>query len=103
MKISCSIVLLMLAMNCYADTNFHVSILSEQIGNPSNLGGIEVEGVGVVNLTARKNGNQLVIHAQDPNGKIIGKAESVIGLKDTPIYVLTPAGLEKITIYWGAD
>ena len=103
MKISCYVILLMLAMDCYADSNFSVSLSSEQIKISSDLGKIEVEGVGEVGLIARRNGNQLVVHAQGPDGKIIGKAETVIGLKDTPIYVLTPGGLKKITIYWGVD
>jgi hypothetical protein len=103
MKICAAIILSMLAMDCYADSNFSVSLSSDQIKFSSDLGKIEVEGVGEVGLIARRNGNQLVVHARGPDGKIIGKAETVIGLKDTPIYVLTPGGLEKITIYWGAD
>ena len=92
-----------MAMNCYADSNFYVSLSSDQVKISSDLGKIAVEGVGEVGLIARRNGNQLTVHAQDPNGKVIGKAETVIGLKDTPIYILTPAGLKKITIYWGAN
>ncbi len=103
MKFSAVIILLMLVMNCYADTEIHVLLPSNQLKNASNLGNIAIDGVGEVGLIARRNGNQLVVHAQDPDGKVIGKAETVIGLKDTPIYILTPAGLEKITIYWGAD
>ena len=103
MKTSCAVILLLLAMNCYADSNLYVSLSSEQVKISSDLGMIEIEGVGEVGLIARRNGNQLVVHAQDPDGKIIGKAETVIGLKETPIYVLTPAGLKKITIYWDAN
>jgi hypothetical protein len=101
MKISCSVILLLLAMNCYADSNFYVSLASDQVKSSSDLGKIEVEGVGAVNLIARKNGNQLTVHAQGPDGKVIGKAETVVGLKQTPIYVLTDDGLKKVTIYWG--
>ncbi len=103
MRLACSLALLLMAMNCYADSNFYVSLASDQVKISSDLGKIAIEGVGEVGLIARRSGNQLVVHAQAPDGKIIGKAETVIGLKDTPIYVLTPAGLEKITIYWGAD
>ena len=103
MRFICSIILFVLAMDCHADSDFHVSVLSEQIKNSSDLGNLNVQGVGTVNLIARKNGNQVIIHAQNPEGKVIGKAETVVGLKETPIYVLTPEGLEKITIYWGAN
>ena len=103
MKISAAIILSMLAMNCYADASLKVSLLTNQVGNASDLGDINIPGVGEVSLIARRDGNQLVVHAEGPDGKIIGKAESVVGLKDTPIYILAPGGLEKITIYWGAN
>ena len=48
------------------------------------------------------SGNQAVIHAQNFDSKIKGKAETVIGLKETPIFVLTPNGLKKIIVHWKA-
>ena len=103
MKYICSIILFVLAMDCHADTDFRVSLSSEQVQSSSDLGNVDVAGVGAVNLVAHKTGNQLVVRAQDINGKVIGKAETVVGLKDTPIYILTSGGLEKITIYWGTN
>ena len=103
MKTSCAVILLLLTMNCYADSNLYVSLSSDQVKVSSDLGKIAIEGVGEVGLVARRSGNQLVVHAQDPDGKIIGKAETVVGLKETPIYVLTSDGLKKITIYWGSN
>lgn len=86
-----------------ADVDIRVSIVSSEIQGSTNLGKTYVEGSGEVNLIASKNGNQVVVHAQDPEGKVIGKAETVIGLNQTPIYVLTSDGLKKITIFWGSD
>ena len=103
MKKSCCVLLLLLAMNCYADSNFYAGRPSAQLANSVVLGDIEIDGVGIVNLRARKNGNQLVVHAQGPDGSVIGKAETVIGLNDTPIYVTTSNGLKKITIHWSAQ
>jgi len=97
------IILLQLAMNSYAESKLSVSILSEQVEAATGLGKVEVDGVGAVNLVAQKIGSQLIVHAQGPDGTVIGKAESVIGLRDTPIYVMTPDGLEKITILWGSN
>ncbi|WP_297820773.1 hypothetical protein [uncultured Paraglaciecola sp.] len=96
-----SIILFVLAMDCHADSVFHVSRLTENINNSSHLGNLHIQGVGTVNLFARKNGNQIIIRAQDPDGKVIGKAETVAGLKETPIYISVSGGLEKVTIYWG--
>ncbi len=90
-------------MNCFAESNLQVSIQSGQVANSTGLGKIEIDGVGAVSLVAQKSGNQLIVHAQDPDGTVIGKAESVVGLRDTPIYVMTPDGLHKITIFWGAN
>ncbi|MDH3389720.1 MAG: hypothetical protein OEN02_17680 [Gammaproteobacteria bacterium] len=97
------IFLLVAAMNCHADSDLFVPFLSGQVGNSTDLGAVEVEGVGAVNLIATKSGNQLMVHARDPKGKVIGKADSVVGLNDTPIYVSTSTGLSKITIYWGKE
>ena len=63
MKIIYTILLLALAMNCYASTVFHASVTSGQIKSTSELGVINVEGLGEVSLVAHKNGNQLVIFA----------------------------------------
>jgi len=103
MKTSCAVILLLLAMNCYADSNFYAGRPSSQLKNSAVLGDIEIDGVGTVNLSVRKNGSQLVVHAQGPDGTVIGKAETVVGLNDTPIYVTTSAGLKKITIHWSAQ
>jgi len=100
MKIFYLLVLLWLPFSCYADTDLNVSMLSEQIKNATELGEIEVDGVGDVKLIVHKKGSQIIVHAQNREGEVIGKAESVIGIKETPIYVMTPVGLKKITIKW---
>ena len=86
-----------------ADADLRVAIVSNQIQGATNLGKTNVEGAGEVSFIATKYGNQVIVHAQDASGEVIGKAETVIGLKQTPIYVLTSGGLEKVTIYWGSD
>ena len=103
MRIIYTILLLALAMNCNATTIFHASVTSDQIKSTSELGAINVEDLGEVNLVAHKNGNQLVIFAEDTKGKVIGKAETVVGLKETEINVLSSDGLKKITIIWGQN
>lgn len=90
-------------MSVHGDSELRVSLLPEELTGSSSLGAIEIDGVGSVRLTAQKNGNQLIVHAEGPNGNVIGRAESIVGLRDTPIYVKTSKGLEKITIYWGAE
>ena len=103
MKYINTLMLLLLAMNCFADSSFYASRSSTHIDGNPNLGEIEVEGVGTVKLIAKKNGNQLVVHAWNSDGKEIGRAESVVGLSETPIHILTPAGLKKITVYWATE
>ena len=46
------------------------------------------------------NGKQLVVQAIGPEGNIIGRAESVIGIQETPVYITTPAGLKQLKIVW---
>jgi len=103
MKILSIVMLLLFVMNSYAGTSLFTPVLSEQLNNVAELGKVQVEGVGEVTLIARRNKNQLIIHAQDAIGHVIGKAETLSGLKETPIYVLTDTGLKKIIIHWGVS
>lgn len=102
MKIFYLILLFLFVVNGYANTDFHASLLSEQLVSSTELGTLQVEGLVEVSLVAHRTGNQVVIYAKDRSNKVIGKAETVAGLKQTPIFVLTTEGLKKITIHWGA-
>lgn len=73
---------------------------ADQTQGTSDLGSLNVEGVGTVTLMAQRTGTRIVIQALAPDGKVIGQAESVIGPKETLIYVTTPGGLKKLTILW---
>ncbi len=86
-----------------ADADLWVSMESSQIEGSTDIGTAFVEGPGEISLVASKNGNRLVVHARDSAGVVIGKAETVVGVGQTPIYVMTSDGLEKIMIYWGAN
>jgi hypothetical protein len=74
---------------------------SEQVTGVQDLGTLKVDGVGVVRLTARRDGKQLLIQAAGRDGTVVGKAETVVGLHETPLYVKTPSGLKQLTIRWG--
>jgi len=43
----------------------------------------------------------LVVHALAPGGLVIGKADTVTGLQETPIYLKTEEGLQPFSILWG--
>lgn len=91
------------ALQVMAANELSVSIASSDIEGSTALGSTHVDGRGEVSFTASKNGMQIVIHASTPDGTVIGKAESVVGLRETPIYVATDNGLQKITILWGSQ
>lgn len=86
-----------------AEGDLRLSIVSSQLDGPTPLGQLHVDGPGEVSFVGQRHGQQVVIHARNPEGEIIGRAETVIGLGQTPIYVLTGGGLEKITIRWGVQ
>jgi hypothetical protein len=77
-----------------------VDLRADQIVGDQNLGSLQVDGVGEVKLTARRSGNQIVVQAAKADGTVVGRAESVVGLNETPIYLQTPQGLKKVTILW---
>lgn len=101
MKLIAIPILLLTAMPTLAANELEVAIVSSDIQGSTELGSTQVDGSGQVSFTASKNGMQVVIHASKADGTVIGKAETVVGLAETPIYVMTDNGLQKVTIYWG--
>ena len=95
-------VLLLLGQPAWAAESLVITASSpaEQTPGPVELGSMEVAGTGSVRLSATRNGTRIVIQAMDPDNKVIGQAESVVGPKETLIYVTTPDGLKKLTILW---
>jgi len=53
-----------------------------------------------VTFLANRTQGRLVINAKGADGAQIGRAESVVGLGDTPIYIQSAQGLYKIVIHW---
>ena len=64
------------------------------------VGSLQVEGVGTVTLSARQAGKQLTVQAIGPDGTVIGQAESVTGVRETPVAVITSKGLMTLLIMW---
>lgn len=64
------------------------------------VGSLQVEGVGKVTLSARQAGKQLTVQAIGPDGTVIGQAESVTGVRETPVAVITPKGLMTLIVMW---
>ncbi len=86
-----------------AEPVLNVAMHSKELEKTTELGVVSIEGVGKVKLTARRNNAQVVVQAAGPGQELLGRAETTIGLTETPVYVRTPTGLSKITIVWGAD
>ena len=69
---------------------------------PSVIGKVTVTGAGRVTVLANLSQGRLVLKALAADGSQIGRAESVTGLGDTPIYIRSTQGLYKILIHWKA-
>lgn len=65
-----------------------------------DLGSLKVEGFGTVTLKARQTGKQLTVQVLSPAGKVIGQAESVTGVRETPVAIITPKGLVTLIVVW---
>jgi len=59
-----------------------------------------VPGLGAVRLTARGDGQRVQILASARDGTVIGRADTIVGLGETAVYVKAGAGLERITVRW---
>jgi hypothetical protein len=64
------------------------------------IGMLKLAGAGRVHFFAHLDQGRLLLKAVGPDGTPIGRAESVVGLGDTPIYVRSTQGLRKILIHW---
>jgi hypothetical protein len=64
------------------------------------IGKLKVVGTGKVRFFAHVNQGRLYLKAVGSDGAPIGRAESVVGLGDTPLYVRSSKGLYKILVHW---
>lgn len=64
------------------------------------VGRTRLAGVGTVDFHAQREGQRVVVWAKDAQGQVIGKAETVLGLSETPIYVRGASGITSATIIW---
>ena len=103
MRLILFIGLLLMMSSVMADPVLNVAMQSIDLEKVTELGEIEIEGVGRVQLTAHRSNKQVVVKASGPGRELIGRAETTVGLVETPVYVRTPDGLRKITVVWGAN
>ncbi|HTV97302.1 MAG TPA: hypothetical protein VME42_14940 [Steroidobacteraceae bacterium] len=64
------------------------------------IGKLTVSGAGEVTFLANRSRGRLLLKAVGADGTQLGRAESLVGLGDTPIYIRSRQGLYKILIHW---
>ncbi len=101
----CHALLLLLAWlsPAWADVELVVSVPSAHPHAATELGTVDIPAVGRVTVTAQWDGARVLLQATNPAGSIIGRAETVMGLQHTPLYLQTPAGLTRLLIRWQAS
>jgi len=100
-KAAFSLGLLLMTAPVWAVQVISVPLHSQDIEGTVELGTTTVAGIGEVRFVARREGTRLVVHALAPGGLVIGKADTVTGLQETPIYLKTEEGLQPFSILWG--
>lgn len=100
-KLVVLLVVLGWALVVEADQSIRLPINSTEVTGQSALGEFRIEGVGQVELTAQRDGSRVVVLAVGNNGEVLGKAETVIGLKETPLYLQSENGLQPVILQWG--
>ncbi len=83
-----------------ASVRVNVSIHSEELQTQDEIGSVNVEGLGNVRLLAIPRGKKIIVKAL-VKGEVIGRAETFVGLTQTPLFLQTPSGLKEILIFWG--
>jgi hypothetical protein len=64
------------------------------------IGKLVIHGAGEVTFYADRSQTRLVVKAVDAQGVQIGRAETVVGIGDTPMYIRVTQGLYKIVVHW---
>jgi hypothetical protein len=83
-----------------ADLGMTAPVAAADVVATQDLGSVTVPGVGPVRIVAQRWESTVTLLASGPDGRLLGQAESVIGLGETPIAVQTPEGLKTITVTW---
>lgn len=83
-----------------ASTILYAEMASIDVNESIELGNLEIKDLGKVVFSAVRNKKQIFIDALDQKGRKVGRAETVIGVKETPIFLITTSGLEKVIIKW---
>ena len=107
-RVSLALLLLGLALlacgpGAATDGDLHVDMNAADVEGRVFLGSVQVKGVGLVKLSARRQGERIAIYATAVDGSTLGRADADPGLAETPIAVRTPDGLEHVTIFWASS
>ena len=82
------------------DGDLHVDMKAADVEGRVFLGSVQVKGVGLIKLAARRQGERIAIYATAVDGSTLGRADADPALAQTPIAIRTPEGLEMVTIFW---
>ena len=79
--------------------SFETGIDATTIEGRIVLGDVELSPDKTISVHARRDGPRLILHAVS-NGAVIGRAESIAGLRITPVYVRLDGKNLRIDILW---
>jgi hypothetical protein len=69
---------------------------------PTPVGSATVPGIGKVQVEAATAAGALTLSARDATGRLIGQANTVIGLDESEVYIRGADGLLRLLIRWPA-
>jgi hypothetical protein len=97
------VAVLLVPSSTSAESELRVPLRTQAIVGSIELGTVDVPGAGELRFEAQRDDAVVVVTGTGPDEAVVGRAETVVGLEETPIFVRTPGGTEKITIRWGAE
>lgn len=104
MKLACIAILLMMTVNSHAQVpTLTVGKSSMAVTERESLGTLQFDVLGEVEFFATRRGKQVLVRAYGADGRLLGRAETLIGLRKTPVYVSTADGLKQLVIMWESD
>jgi len=85
------------------DGELHVDMQPDDVKTRAFLGSIDVQGVGLVKLSARRQGDRIAIYATAVDGATLGRANADPAAAETLVQVRTLDGLEDVKIVWASS
>ena len=98
-----ALVLLLAAVGAVgADQIIDAAVDPAGLTEQTQVGSVEVPGLGEVLVEGRAQGTALDLWAKDGDGRLVGETHTVVGPRESELFLRGPDGFTSIRVRWPA-